>query len=99
MLKGFMIFLIATDEPVSWSFAELRAGSHRGVDEERRRLTIRDRTRLDEGSHEGSGAIAAEDSPIPTGWRSTYLVVTCGGSHLGRRQNATYAPRRTSRIC
>ena len=21
--KGFMIFLIATDEPVSWSFAEL----------------------------------------------------------------------------
>lgn len=25
VLKGFMIFLIATEEPVSWSFAELDA--------------------------------------------------------------------------
>jgi len=30
VLKGFMIFLIATEEPVNWSFAELDA-HERGV--------------------------------------------------------------------
>lgn len=47
-----MIFLIATDEPVSWSFAELMEGScEEGMGDVKHGVsrTRRDQTRLDNG--------------------------------------------------
>lgn len=80
VLKGFMIFLIATEEPVSWSFAEL--GGWLG--------TVcctfwRREDRPDESECACQGRLSAAEeggdglekhTPIPTGCRSTYRVVT-----------------------
>ncbi len=44
VLKGFMIFLIATDEPVSWSLAELEG---RSVRPESAAIRIEDREEVE----------------------------------------------------
>lgn len=83
VLKGFMIFLMATDAPVSWSFAELNESCGwvlgkkkdvaRGVPYEAKCTFGRAQwwAAWDEMDEK-------DDAPMPTGWRSTYLVVTWG---------------------
>jgi hypothetical protein len=46
VLKGFMIFLIATEAPVSWSFAELPEASISCVGRRIKQRTTRDRMHL-----------------------------------------------------
>jgi len=59
VLKGFMIFLIATACPVSWSFAELEKSSA----DRAWMLAITNTYQT------------SPNAPIPTGWRSAYLEV------------------------
>jgi hypothetical protein len=47
VLKGFMIFLIATDAPVSWSFAELKKACVGDQEDAARRRTILARMHLE----------------------------------------------------
>ena len=60
VLNGFMIFLIATFCPVSWSLAELQ------------RQSCQRSPSLEYSEH---AYHTRPNAPMPTGWRSEYLVV------------------------
>jgi hypothetical protein len=62
--NGFIIFLIATDVLDSWSFAELILSAQRVLEVGE---GVETRTRTNQ---------TRPNAPIPTGWRSTYRVVT-----------------------
>lgn len=71
VLKGFMIFLIATEEPVSWSFAELGTRVRDERCEDGLVQTIRGQRHLCGDGEHTARVEGKADAPMPTGWRST----------------------------
>ena len=81
MLNGFMIFLIATEDPVSWSFAELEVCENANGGGGEGWHTTRDRTRLRANGLSDSERAEREMTRTHPNW----LEVDISGGDLRKR--------------